>query len=52
MFVCVGLLSLFHVALWSPAGKKADLFAVACVVFVTFPNVSSSTSELRVRLAP
>ena len=32
--------------------EKADLLAVSCVVFVTFLNVSSSTSELRVRLAP
>ena len=33
--------------------KRADLLAIVCVVcFVTFPNVSWSTTELRVRLAP
>ena len=32
--------------------ERADLLAVMFVVFVTFPNVSCSTSELRVRLAP
>ena len=30
--------------------ERADLLAVVC--FVTFPNVSWSTSESRVRLAP
>ena len=33
--------------------ERADLLAIVCVLcFVTFPNVSWSTSELRVRLAP
>ena len=32
--------------------ERADLLAVMCVVFVTFSNVSWSTSESRVRLAP
>ena len=37
--------------------ERADLLAVVCVVFVfwcfvIFPNVSWSTSELRVRLVP
>ena len=31
--------------------ERADLLAVVCVVFVTFPNVSWSTSESRVRFA-
>ena len=42
---------LFFVALWSPAGK--ELTSWLCVLcFVTFPNVSWSKSESRVRLAP
>ena len=32
--------------------KRADLLALVFVVFYTFPNVSWSTSEFRVRLAP
>ena len=32
--------------------ERSDLLAVVCVVFVTFPNVSWSSSESRVRLAP
>ena len=31
--------------------ERDDLLAVVCVVFCTFPNVSWSTSESRVRLA-
>ena len=32
--------------------ERANLLAVVIVVFVTFPNVSWSTSELRARLVP
>ena len=32
--------------------ERSDLKAVVCVVFVTFPNVSWSTSESRARMAP
>ena len=32
--------------------ERADLLAVVFVLFVTFANVSWSTSELRARLAP
>ena len=32
--------------------ERADFLAVVFVVFVTFPIVSWSTSELKVRLAP
>ena len=35
MLVCVVLSCLFLVALWSPAGKRADLLAV---VFWNFPK--------------
>ena len=43
---------LFLVALWSPAGKGLTSWLLCLLCFVTFPNVSWSTSELRVRLAP
>ena len=49
MLVCVVLSCLFLAALWSPAGK-GFLSCVLC--FVTFPNMSWSTLELRARLAP
>ena len=39
---------LFHVALWSPAGK--GLTSWLCLVY--FPNVSWFTSELMARLVP
>ena len=38
MFVCVMLLCPFLVALWSPAGKRADLLAVVVVEFCHFPE--------------
>ena len=38
MFVCVMLLCLFLVALWSPAGGGADLFAVVFVEFCHIPK--------------
>ena len=43
---------LFFVALWSPAGKGLTTWLSCVWCFVTFPNVSWSTSESRVRLAP
>ena len=43
---------LFFVALWSPAGKGLTSWLSFVFCFVTFPNVSWSTSESRVRLAP
>ena len=49
MSVCVVLSGLFLVVLWSPAGKRLTPWQLC---FVTFPNVSLSTSELRVMLAP
>ena len=49
MLVCVVLSRLFLVAMWSPAGK-ALISWLLC--FVTFSNVSWSTSEFRARLAP
>ena len=48
----VGVLCLFRVALWSPAGKGLTSWLSCSLSFVTFPNVSWSTSELRARLAP
>ena len=43
---------LFLVAFWSPAGKELTSWLSCLLCFVAFPNVSWSTSELRVRLAP
>ena len=43
---------LFFVALWSPAGKGLASWLSCVLCFVTFPNVSWSTSESMVRLAP
>ena len=52
MLVCVIMLCLFFVALWSSAGKGLTSWLSCVLCFVTFPNVSWSTSESRVRLAP
>ena len=52
MLVCVVPSCLFRVALWSPAGKGLTSWLLCLLCFVTFPNVSWSTSELRARLAP
>ena len=52
MLVCVLLLCLFLVSLWSPAGKGLTSWQSCLLCSVTFPNVSWSTSELRVRQAP
>ena len=52
VLVCVLLSCLFLVALRSPAGKGLTPWLSYLLCFVTFPNVSWSTSELRVRLAP
>ena len=49
---CVVLSCLFFVALWSPAGKALTSWPSCLLCFVTFPNMSWSTSESRVRLAP
>ena len=49
---CVVLSCLFLVALWSPAGKGLTSWLSCLLFFVTFPIVSWSTSELRVRLVP
>ena len=47
--IVVSVLCSLVVTCW----ERADLSAIVCVLcFVTFPNVSWSTSELRVRLAP
>ena len=43
---------LFLVALWSPAGKGLTSWLSCLLCFVTFPNMSWSTSELRARLTP
>ena len=50
MLVSVVMLCLFFVALWSSAGKGLTSWLSCVLCFVTFPNVS--TSESRVRLAP
>ena len=53
--VCVVLSCMYFAALWSTAGKGlTSWLSCVCVFlcFVTFPNVSWSTSELRARLAP
>ena len=52
VLVCVVLSCLFLVALWSPAGKGLTSWLSCLLYFVTFPNVSWSTSVLRARLAP
>ena len=52
MLVCVVMLRLSSVALWSSAGKGLTAWLSCVLCFVTFPNVSWSTSESRVRLAP
>ena len=52
MLVCVVMLCLSFVALWSSAGKGLTSWLSCVLCFVTFPNVSWSTSESRVRLAP
>ena len=52
MLVCGVLWCLFLVALWSPAGKGLTSWLSCVLCFVTFPNVSWSTSELRARVAP
>ena len=49
--VFVVLLCLFLVASWSPAVKRLTSWLSCLLCFVTFPNVSWSTSELRARLA-
>ena len=46
------MLCLFFVALWSSAGKGLTSCLSCVLCFVTFPNVSWSTLESRVRLAP
>ena len=51
MLVYVVMLCLFFVALWSSAGKELTSWLSCVLRFVTFPNVSWSTSESRVRLA-
>ena len=43
---------IFLVALWSLAGKGLTSWLSCMLCFVTFPNVSWSTSELGARLAP
>ena len=48
----VVLSCLFLVALWSPAGKGLTSWLSCSLCFVTFPNVSWSTTELRAGLAP
>ena len=52
MLVCVVMSCLFFVALWSPAGKGLTSWLLCVLCFVTFPNVSCSTSVARMRLAP
>ena len=52
VLVCVVLSCLFFVALWSPAGKGLTSWLSCLLYFVTFPNVSWSTSVLRAMLAP
>ena len=45
MLVVVVMSCLFFVALWSPAGKGLTSWLSCVLFFVTFPNVSWSTSE-------
>ena len=50
--VCCNVVSVLY-SLVVTCWERAGLLAIVCVLcFVTFPNVSWSTSELRVRLAP
>ena len=51
MLVCVVRWYLFHVALWSPAGKGLTFWLPCLFCLVTFPNMCWPTSELRARLA-
>ena len=51
MSVCVEPSCLFLVLLWTPAGKGLTFWLSRLLCFVTFSNVSGSTSELRKRLA-
>ena len=51
MLVCVVLVWLFLVAMWSPAGKGLTSWLSCLLCFVTFPNVCRSTAEQRARLA-
>ena len=45
--VCCAIVScLFLVAVWSPAGKGLTSWLSCLLCFVTFPNMSWSTSEL------
>ena len=46
------LLCLFLVALWSTAGKGMTSWLSCLLSFVTFPNMSWSTSELSAMLTP
>ena len=48
ILVCVVLSCLFLVALWSPAAKGLTYWLLYLLCFVTFPNVSWSTLELRI----
>ena len=50
MLVCVVMSCLFFLALWSPAGIGLTTLLSHVLCFVTFPNLSWSTSESRVRL--
>ena len=52
MLVCDVLWYLFLIALWSPAGKGLTTWLSCLLYFVTFPNMSWTTSELRARSAP
>ena len=52
MLVCVVLAFFFLVAFWSPAGKELTSRLSCLFCYATFPNMSWSTLELRVRLAP
>ena len=50
--ISVVLSCLFLAAMWSPAGKGLTSWLSCMLCFATFPNLSSSTSELRPRMAP
>ena len=49
--VCCNVVSVFC-SLWSPVEKELTSWLSCVLCFVTFPNVSWSTLESRVRLAP
>ena len=51
MLVCV-VLAFFLVAFWSPAGKELTSRLLCLFCYVTLPNMSWSTLELGVGLAP